>query len=221
MDKIITYLNSASPDFDEGYALLSLRLKNEILLKNILRKRNQSKLIYELTKIATRKTALTVQPTPVNYTQKSFDKSDLVNAPREVQLLYDEAMALYADQRGIHAQMRVADSDNKRAGFRSHLIACDNRRREIYELLDNWVRTGNIPSMPQVDNTPVVSAKDINSAAAGLTRNLALAEKTPQDNKRYSIYVERVRANYNILLLSGRKFGDRVLTALKKLGIVD
>lgn len=224
MDEIRQWLDTANPDFNQGFALFCKYSRNQSLMSYIGRKGQMQMLVHELQKLA----ALPkLSPNPfykVNITQfgvtipvqstveKKVEKVVVIDErkvkredlPEEMQKIYDEIVADYKLQRSLHEKLKMANSDAGRADFRKKIIDLNDKIKHSWAIID-----GKIPSGDQQAQTGISS--QVNSARAYISKMLKKGNLTEDQRK---LILEKMK----IIFDAGATLKEETLSALKAKG---
>lgn len=164
--EIAAWLESEEKDFDAGFELFARFSHNRALAMQLARLRRQSKLEYELQKIANREFLKESRVWPIAKVQKAAarneehtetetqvektgkklvvidEKINYDDLPEDLKKLYDENREKYKIMRSLHEKMKLATKDQERADLRAELVKLDDVIAKNWEKLDKWEEDG-------------------------------------------------------------------------------
>lgn len=179
---IVSYLGSADPDFDAGFALFCKYSRNRTAMDWISRRRDKAKLLYELGKLAGStapanpsassdqavfSAAVAYQPAPEKKAGKEPLPADVIKAnirtfddrrtrrselPPELQEVYDRNAEDYKLRRGFHEKMKMARTDADRAVFRQKVLETDARIQAGWKLIDDFFTRSAVAAVTESFN---------------------------------------------------------------------
>lgn len=218
MEEIKRWLNEASPDFDQGFALFCKYSRNQSLMSYIGRKRQMEMLTYELGKLAT---IGKITPNPhhkaqsIMFGKKAVEeviqervqviderrimREDLPEALRE---LYDQNVEDYKLLRSLHEKLKNANSDAGRKEFREKILKLQGEIKRRWSIIDR----GEVP----VEDDSVSSAR-INSNRAYISKMLKVENLTEKQR-------EMIREKYAELISAKVALKPETLQKLKERG---
>lgn len=224
MEEIRQWLDTANPDFNQGFALFCKYSRNQSLMSYIGRKGQMQMLVHELQKLA----ALPkLSPNPfykANITQfgvtipvqspveKKVEKVVVIDErkvnredfPEEMRIIYDKIVEDYKLQRSLHEKLKMANSDAGRAEFRKKIIDLNDQIKHGWAIID-----GKIPSGDQQAQTGISS--QVNSARAYISKMLKKDNLTEDQRK---LIMEKMK----IIFDAGATLKEETLSALKAKG---
>lgn len=224
MEEIRQWLDTANPDFNQGFALFCKYSRNQSLMSYIGRKGQMQMLVHELQKLA----ALPkLTPNPfykANITQfgvsipaklpveKKVEKVIVIDErkvnredlPEEMRIIYDKIVEDYKLQRSLHEKLKMANSDAGRAEFRKKIIDLNDQIKHGWAIID-----GKIPSGDQQAQTGISS--QVNSARAYISKMLKKDNLTEDQRK---LIMEKMK----IIFDAGATLKEETLSALKAKG---
>ena len=224
MQEIRKWLEEANPDFDRGFALFCQYSRNQSLVKYIGRKRQMEMLKYELEKLTSipklapnpfYKANLaqfggTLASTPVEVVKEKKvvivddRRVNRMDLPVSLQEVYDVILEDYKVQRSLHEKMKVANSDEGRAAFRSQIVELTTKIKANWAIIDQ----GFVPE-PAAKVEAGISSQ-VNSARAYISKMIS---KELNDNQR-----ELIKEKMKIILDAGATLKPETLQKLKDKG---
>lgn len=230
MKEIKRWLTEDS-SFDEGLALFVRYSRNRHIARYLARKRDGTKLRYELEKIyRTRAGSVATVPAPVRTDEMAVEPApnerlriivkgriQYDDLPEAVRQEYLRACRAHRATVSLHAKMKLVETNEQRRAIRDELLAQERLRAACWERIELWSAGGPLPSAepaPPVEVTP----KSLNAARAALSRNLKLLRET-NDPRRQAEIVERLRPRVATILAAGGTFEENT-ELLEKYGLL-
>lgn len=226
--EITKYLNGAKPDFSTGFALFCKYSRNECLMSWISRKQDMPKLLYELKKLADLDVVkinplqeanmarygqnLEAQkpsaPKAATETQrfKTYDerKTRRADLPEDLQKVYDTISEDYKLRRGLHEKMKMATTNDDRAGFRARILETDGRIRKGWAKIDAYL------SKQAAEKEKAKAADDFKESTARSYISKALKKDEISDAQKATI-----KARYDALIAHGCTVTDELKKQLQ------
>lgn len=247
-DEIKAWLEAGTKDFETGYSLFVRYSHNRALALYLARKQDSKKLEYELRKIHERPALKDAPVMPIGPVQKVIKaaaenangiteakevidntegkvriirdgKVQYEDLPDELKKLYDENTVSYKNMRALHEQMKLAKTDEQRAGKRLMIGSFDDCISRNWKVIDDWAAgkldTDNLDAEKAVQE----DFKLINAARTYLSRNISKME-TLKDEKLDKMKLD---LRERVTFLRGRKaeISRETLVKLAKYGIID
>lgn len=229
--EIVSFLQRAEPDFNEGFALFCKYSRSEPLMSWISRRRDMEKLLYELKKLANQdvqaspfasakmaKYAPSQEPQnpeqskdapPSELAFRTYDdrrvskRSDL---PPELKVVYDKIAAMYKLRRGLHEKMKMAIANKDRSVLRSKLIEASSAIKEGWQVIDEYLAAKDAEAH---------AADKFNESTCRSYISKALSRK-----KNSPSQVLKVQARVKALQEHGCIIEQKTLDALKAKGLL-
>lgn len=216
----------------EEAALLLLQLnRNRILHRNIIRRNDIKKCMYELKKYYDLRIGaednLDVNSKKIDTEKSSKSENDSVvfqlpdeskgkrtdhdNLPDEVKALYLDNFNIYPEMRKLHEQLKLTESDDERKVLLERLKKLDTQHRENFNLYDNYKISAEKP----VDSAELT--KKISAARKYLSQNKKKVEALEGDAK--DDLLAKMQERLDLLLQNEAGISEAQLTEFKKLGL--
>lgn len=224
MDEIRQWLDTANPDFNQGFALFCKYSRNQSLMSYIGRKGQMQMLVHELQKLA----ALPkLTPNPfykANITQfgvsipaklpveKEVKKVIVIDErkvkredlPEEMRIIYDKIVEDYKLQRSLHEKLKMANSDAGRAEFRKKIIDLNDQIKHGWAIIDGKIPSGDLQAQTGISS-------QVNSARAYISKMLK-KENLTEDQRNM------IKEKMNVIFDAGATLKEETLAALKAKG---
>lgn len=224
MDEIRQWLDTANPDFNQGFALFCKYSRNQSLMSYIGRKGQMQMLVHELQKLA----ALPkLTPNPfykANITQfgvsipaklpveKEVKKVIVIDErkvkredlPEEMRIIYDKIVEDYKLQRSLHEKLKMANSDAGRAEFRKKIIDLNDQIKHGWAIIDGKIPSGDLQAQTGISS-------QVNSARAYISKMLK-KENLTEDQRNM------IKEKMNVIFDAGATLKEKTLAALKAKG---
>ncbi len=247
-EEIEAWLETDEKDFAAGYTLFVHYSHNRALALYLARKQDLNKLIYELEKIHERPTLKDAPVMPIGPVMKviknavekangTADAADVIgkaegkirvikdgkvqyeDLPEELKKLYDENTASYKNMRAMHEQMKLATTDEERAGKRKMIDSFDDCINRNWKVIDDWAE-GKLSA----DDLATASGtqeeyKLINAARTYLSRNISKMDSL-KDEKREKMKLE-LRERVSFLRSKNAEISHETLVKLAKYAVID
>jgi hypothetical protein len=247
-EEIKAWLEAETKDFESGYTLFVRFSHNRALALYLARKHDLKKLEYEIQKISERpllKDAPVMPIGPVLKVIKSaeektngitaaaevLNKSELKvriirdgkiqydDLPEELKKLYDENTASYKNMRSLHEQMKLAKTDEERAGKRLMIDSFDDCISRNWKVIDDWAEGKlDLDSLKAAESVQE-DFKMINAARTYLSRNISKME-TLKEEKREKMKLD-LRERVAYLRSKKADISHETLVKLAKYGVID
>jgi hypothetical protein len=247
-EEIKAWLDSENKQFETGYALFVRYSHNRALALYLARKQDLRKLEYELFKIHERpalKEAPVMPMAPVlRMVKAAEDKvsgitgaADVISSaegkvriirdgkvqyedlPDELKKLYDENTASYKNMRAMHEQMKMAQTDEQRAGKRLMIDSFDDCISRNWKLIDDWAAGKLELDSLNAKQTEEEQYKLINAARTYLSRN------TPKMETLEGVKLDKMKLDLRerVYFLRSQKaeISRETLVKLAKYGIIE
>lgn len=224
MVTIEEWLNS-DKDYSIGLVLLQQVSKNKFLLQGLMRKKNQSKLEYELGKFASAK-PVQAKPAPeihlkVNSSAESERRRvvrgtheiNYDDLPRELKARWDQNRDNYKLIRSLHEKLKLMEkaSDADRAKLTNKIVEMDDQIRTNWDVIDKWDPTAKT-------DVPGLDHKRINANRKFICTNLPKMETVSDPVKKARI-AQNLQDRYNELKNANEVFAPETIAELTKYGI--
>jgi len=125
--------------------------------------------------------------------------------------IYKDNMDLYKELQHNHQQMKLANSDEGRAAFRSEVIRLDEAITSNWKIIDDEI--ASLKSDSENNDSPVEDVQE-STLRSRITR--ALKKETLSNEE-----LVKLRSNFAIALQKELKFSDETNAKLKELGVID
>jgi hypothetical protein len=242
-EEIQAFLDSKEKDFNVGYTLFVNYSNNRALALYLARKKDMSKLVYELGKMVTynlipskyKKTAPILRVLVPAEIQKenivvlnpvSGERLKIVidgkinynDLPEDMKIVYDKNVENYRLQRTAHEQMKLAESDEDRAKFRLQVITFEAEIENGWKMIDDWAAGIEKPK-PTESNPSLELVNQINASRAYLSRNVSSLDKKQGEEKEKMIAELKKRVDTLVQVKAPVK--KETFDELMKQGIID
>jgi hypothetical protein len=236
MEEIKIWLESEEKDFDQGYKLLAKVLKNQSILHYLQRKRDQVKLVYELSKLVP---FVVVTPTEEEVAELLSNNAEVSNAaelikkqdaklkivqsgqinydelPEALKPVYDNTISKYKEMRSVHEKMKLATSDEQRAELRKTLDELDIEIESGWVVINAWSKSGKLPETGKKGKA--IDFKAVNAARTYVSRAIEKAETTT--GKKLEKLVADLQIRVNTLIAAEAEIKPETWEKLLALGI--
>ena len=216
---------SGQKDYSTGLVLLQEMSKNKFLLQGLMRKKNQSKLEYELSKFASVKPVqakqtpeihLKVNPSAESERRRVVRGTHEINyddLPRELKARWDQNRDNYKLIRSNHEKLKLMEkaSDADRAKLTQKIIEMDDRIRANWEVIDNWDPNAK-------HDVPGLDHKRINANRKFICTNLVKIA-TVEDQVKKAKIAQNLQDRYNELKNANEVFAPDTIAELTQYGI--
>ena len=247
-EEIKAWLDAGTKDFEAGYSLFVRFSHNRALALYLARKRDLKKLEYEIQKISERPTLKDAPVMPIGPVLKMIktgedkangitDAADVIgkaegkvrvikdgkvqyeDLPDELKKLYDENTASYKNMRTMHEQMKLAKTDEERAGKRLMIDSFDDCISRNWKIIDDWAAGKLDLDSLNAETAVQEDFKLINAARTYLSRNISKME-TLKDGKYDKMKLD-LREKVNFLKSKKADISRETMVKLSRYGIID
>lgn len=236
-EQIKQILNTPEADIDvEKGALILLKInRNQILYKNIVRKNDVKRLLYNLHKIYVTRTGVTAKPAPqkkvatfavvqgnpdnlkdakvvdFEINEKKGKRGDHDQLPDEIKAAYLENFNIYPQMRKLHEQLKLMNDqpEAERKVILDQLTELDKKHRENWNIYDSY----------KINGTDEMTAdpQKISSARKYLSTNKKKVATLKAKEKNVLLAKMQLRLDYLIEVNAG--ISDKQIDEYRKLGL--
>jgi len=131
---------------------------------------------------------------------------------------YDSNRDMYKEMRSWHEKMKLATTDEERAGFRSKVVEFDDQIRENWKQFDATIEVPKGSADDKKEKKESDPVKAITNARSYLSKNLPKLENLT--GKKLDKMKAELKARYESIIAASQAVDEKTIAKLKSCGII-